>query len=235
MADPDRAMDAAPLSPTAAVFPTGGTVRPIVRWGTEVMHRPARPVTSYDEELRGLVADMVATMYAAIGVGLAACQIGVDLSVFVFECPDDSGTVHRGVVCNPVLDVVEGRERRLDESEEGCLSYPGAFVDCARPDWARVTGQGLDGEDVSYEGDGLLARCLQHETDHTHGTVFGDRLNDRARKKLRKQMEAASADYGEDWPVGEAGVEDRSSEVVAESGETRARSGMDTSGEDPVR
>jgi peptide deformylase len=239
MAGPDRAMDTAPLSPTSVVFPTGGTVRPIVRWGTEVMHRPARPVTSYDEELRVLVADMVETMYAASGVGLAACQIGVDVSVFVFECPDESGTLHRGVVCNPVLDVAEGRERRLDESEEGCLSYPGAFIECARPDWARVTGQRLDGEDVSYEGDGLLARCLQHETDHTYGTVFGDRLSDRARKKLRKEMEAASADYGEDWPVGEEDPEDRSPRAVAESGETRPgsgpESGTDTAGEDPVR
>ena len=73
-----------------------------------VMHRPARPVTSYDEELRSLVADMVATMYAADGVGLAACQIGVDLAVFVFDCPDDDGTVHRGVVCNPVARAARG-------------------------------------------------------------------------------------------------------------------------------
>jgi peptide deformylase len=165
------------------------------------MHRAARPVTAYDEELRTLVADMFATMYAAEGVGLAACQIGVDLAVFVFDCPDEAGTMRRGVVCNPVVDLPEGRARRLDESEEGCLSYPGAFVDCARPDLARVAGQGLDGQEVAYEGDGLLARCLQHETDHTLGTVFGDRLNNRARKKLRKQMEAAAEDYPEQWPV----------------------------------
>jgi peptide deformylase len=201
-----------PVSPASIDLPTGGTVRPVVRWGTGVMHRAARPVTSYDEQLRGLVADMVATMYAANGVGLAACQIGVDLAVFVFDCPDETGTPHRGVVCNPVVELPEGRERRLDESEEGCLSYPGAFVDCARPDWARVTGQGLAGEDVSYEGDGLLARCLQHEADHILGTVFGDRISDRARKKLRKQMEAAGEDYPEDWPVGvvvEGSVRDR--------------------------
>ncbi len=192
----------APASPTSVALPRGGTVRPMTRWGTEVMHRPARPVTSYDEELRALVADMVATMYAADGVGLAACQIGVDLAVFVYDCPDQDGTIHRGVVCNPAPDLPEGRERRLDDGEEGCLSYPGAFVECARPDWARVTGQGLDGEDVAYEGDGLLARCLQHETDHTYGTVFGDRLSNRARKKLRRQKEAEEADYPEDWPVG---------------------------------
>jgi peptide deformylase len=193
----------APVSPTSAELPTGGTVRPVVRWGTDVMHRRARTVTSYDEELRVLVADMVATMYAAQGVGLAACQIGVDVAVFVFDCPDESGITHRGVVCNPVVELREGRERRLDDSEEGCLSYPGAFVDCARPDWARVTGQGVDGAEVSYEGDGLLARCLQHETDHIDGTVFGDRISDRARKKLRKAMEAAAGDYPLDWPVGE--------------------------------
>jgi peptide deformylase len=195
-------------------LPTGGTVRPVTRWGTDVMHREARRVTSYDDELRTLVADMAATMYAADGVGLAACQIGVDLAVFVFDCPDDTGTIHRGVVCNPTLELPEGKDRHLDDSEEGCLSYPGAFVDCARPDHARVTGQGLDGSEVVFEGSGLFARCLQHETDHTYGTVFGDRLNDRSRKKLRKQMEAAAEDYPEEWPVG---VEASSSEP---SGET---------------
>jgi peptide deformylase len=191
-----------PVSPTSVELPTGGTVRPITRWGTDVMHRPARPVTSYDEELHALVADMVATMYAANGVGLAACQIGVDLAVFVYDCPDDDGVVHRGVVCNPHVELPEGRERRLDDGDEGCLSYPGAFVECARPDYARVTGQDLAGQDVSYEGDGLLARCLQHETDHTLGRVFGDRIGDRARKKLRKQMEAEAEHYPPEWPVG---------------------------------
>ncbi len=186
-------------APTA--LPPGGTVRPVTRWGAEVMHRRARPVTSYDEELRTLVADMVATMYAADGVGLAACQIGVDLALFVFDCPDAAGDRHQGVVCNPVLELPEGRDRSLDDGEEGCLSFPGAFVECPRPDFARVTGQGLDGQDVAYEGDGTLARCLQHETDHTMGTVFGDRIGDRARKRLRKQMEAATPDYPPNWPV----------------------------------
>ena len=189
-----------PASSDQAPWPDGGEIRPMTRWGAEVMHREARPVTDFDEGLRGLVADMVATMYAADGVGLAACQIGVDLAVFVFDCPDADGQMHRGLVCNPAVTLPEGRDRRLDESEEGCLSYPGAFVDCARPDWAKVTGQGLDGVEVSYEGDGTLARCLQHETDHIRGTVFGDRISDRLRKKLRKQMEAAAEDYPADWP-----------------------------------
>ncbi len=191
----------APSPAAVAAFPEGGTVRPIVRWGTDVMHRPQQRVTAYDAGLRQLVADMVATMYAADGVGLAACQIGVDAAVFVFDCPDDSGEFHAGVVCNPVVTLPEGKDRQLDDGEEGCLSYPGAFVECARPDAASVAGTGLDGEEVVFSGDGLLARCLQHETDHTLGTVFGDRLPDKARKKLRKAQDRADADYPPGWPA----------------------------------
>ena len=184
-----------------ASLPTGGTVRPITRWGEDVMHRPATPVTEFDDELRDLVADMIATMYAAEGVGLAACQIGVGASVFVFDCPDASRDHVQGVVCNPVLTLPEGRERRLDDDEEGCLSFPGAFVPCARPDFATVTGQDEHGNNVTYSGDGLLAKCLQHETDHLHGRVFGDRLPSRQMKKLRKQMEAAADRYPLNWPA----------------------------------
>jgi len=173
----------------------------MTRWGTPVMHRPQARVERFDEELRQLVADMVATMYAADGVGLAACQIGEDLAVFVFDCPDASGERTVGVVCNPEVVLPEGKDRHLDVDDEGCLSFPGAFVDCARPDVATVHGVGLDGEPVTFSGDGLLARCLQHETDHTLGTVFGDRLPTKARKKLQKAHDKAVADYPEGWPA----------------------------------
>lgn len=182
-------------------LPEGGTPRPITRWGTPVMHRPGRTVVDFDEELHALAADMVATMYAADGVGLAACQVGVDLALFVFDCPDSDGRRHVGVVANPQLQVPEGRDRRLDDDDEGCLSYPGAFVPCARPDFAIVEGQGLDGGPVRFSGDGLLARCLQHETDHTRGTVFGDRLNGRNRKRLDRQAAEVADDYPPEWPA----------------------------------
>lgn len=183
-------------------LPTGGAARPITRWGAPVMHRRQRRVTAYDDALRALAADMVATMYAADGVGLAACQIGEDVAMFVFDCPDDSGERTVGVVCNPELTLPEGRDRRLDEGDEGCLSFPGAFVECARPDFATVTGTGLDGEPVEFSGDGLLARCLQHETDHTLGRVFGDRLPTKARKKLQKEHDRVAPDYPPEWPAG---------------------------------
>jgi peptide deformylase len=189
-----------PLAPFGPL-PDGGVVRAITRWGTPVMHRRQQPVTAYDEALRSLVADMVATMYAAEGVGLAACQIGADVAVFVFDCPDASGQHTVGVVCNPSLTLPEGRDRVLDDDDEGCLSLPGAFVECARPDFARVDGFGLSGEPVWFEGDGLLARCLQHETDHTFGTVFGDRLSTRNRKKLQKAHDKMADEFPADWPA----------------------------------
>lgn len=184
-------------------LPEGGSARPITRWGNDVMHRPQQLVTSYDDALRALAADMVATMYAADGVGLAACQVGEDVAMFVFDCPDDEGVRTVGVVCNPVLTLPEGRDRNLEDDEEGCLSYPGSFESCARPDWARVDGFGLDGTPLSFEGDGLLARCLQHETDHTLGTVFGDRLPAKARKRLTKKHDDAADDFPLTWPTAE--------------------------------
>lgn len=192
------APDHAPYGP----LPEGGTVRSIVRWGTDVMHRPNALVTSYDDDLRALVADMVATMYAADGVGLAACQIGVDLAVFCFDCHDTTGEHTVGVVCNPSVTLPEGRDRRLDEEDEGCLSLPGAYVPLARPDTATVDGFGLDGGAVTFSGDGMLARCLQHEADHIRGTVFGDRLSTRWRKKLQKTHEKSADQFPADWPLG---------------------------------
>jgi peptide deformylase len=180
---------------------TGGTVLPITRWGTPVMHARTRPVTEFDEELHALVADMFATMYAAEGVGLAATQVGVDLAVFVYDCPDDDHVRHSGVVCNPVVTLPEGKDRNLESTDEGCLSLPGAYIELARPDHAVCHGQDADGNPVEVVGTGLLARCLQHETDHLNGTVFGDRLPGRARKKLYAQHRDLADDYPDDWPV----------------------------------
>lgn len=182
-------------------LPEGGTVQPIVRWGEPIMHRELADVTDFDDALHTIVADMVATMYAAEGVGLAGNQMGVDLKVFVFDCPDAEGHHVTGVVCNPVLHLPQISDRRLDDAGEGCLSLPGAFTSCARPDLSRVVGVDHHGEPVEFVGTGLLARCLQHETDHLYGTVFGDRISERLRKKLFREAEELAPRYPRDWPA----------------------------------
>ena len=128
MPDADATDVHAPYGP----LPASGSPRAITRWGTPVMHRPQQSVTSYDDALRTLAADMVATMCAAEGVGLAACQVGEDVAMFVFDCPDDDGRRTVGVVCNPVVTLPEGNDRHLDDDDEGCLSFPGSFESCAR-------------------------------------------------------------------------------------------------------
>lgn len=180
---------------------TGGQVRPITRWGTPVMHAPTQPVTEFDEELRTLVRDMFATMEAAQGVGLAATQVGIPLAVFVYDCPDADNRSQVGVVCNPVIELPEGRARKLESADEGCLSLPGGYAPLARTDLAICRGQDVDGNPVEVRGTGLLARCLQHETDHLNGMVFGDRLSSRVRKQLYASHEQLVHLYPEDWPV----------------------------------
>lgn len=180
---------------------TGGHVRPITRWGTPVMHETTRPVTEFGDELHELIRDMFATMRAAEGVGLAATQVGVGVSVFIYECPDADDRVQRGVVCNPVVELPRGKDRNLDITEEGCLSWPGGYSGVPRPDKAICRGQDAYGKEIELLGTGLLARCFQHETDHLNGTVFGDRISDRSRRKLDAQVADLAWRYPEDWPI----------------------------------
>ncbi|MFW6693833.1 peptide deformylase [Streptomyces sp. MAR4 CNX-425] len=165
-----------------------GTVRPVTVVGNPVLHRECRDVTEFDDGLRRLVDDMFASQRAAEGVGLAANQIGVDLKVFVYDCPDDDGVRHVGAVCNPVLQELPAERRQLDDGNEGCLSVPGAYMSLARPDYAVVSGRDLDGAPVLVHGTGYFARCLQHETDHLYGRLYIDRLSKRERKDVMQQM-----------------------------------------------
>ncbi|GAA1152295.1 peptide deformylase [Streptomyces javensis] len=176
-------------------FRERGTARPITVYGNPVLHKECRDVTVFDEELARLVDDMFASQRAAEGVGLAANQIGVDLKVFVYDCMDDEGVRHVGVVCNPVLEELPADRRVLDDSNEGCLSVPTAYAELARPDYAVARGQDLDGEPIAVRGTGYFARCLQHETDHLYGYLYIDRLSKRDRKDVLKQMAEGTARY----------------------------------------
>ncbi|MET9430287.1 peptide deformylase [Streptomyces sp. NPDC003036] len=172
-----------------------GTSRPITVVGNPVLHKECKDVTEFDDSLAQLIDDMFASQRTAEGVGLAANQIGVDLKVFVYDCPDDEGVRHVGVVCNPVLEELPPELRVLDDSNEGCLSVPTAYASLARPDYAVVRGQDAKGNPIKVRGTGYFARCLQHETDHLYGYLYIDRLSKRDRKDALKQMEAGTPRY----------------------------------------
>jgi peptide deformylase len=172
-----------------------GTVRPITVVGNPVLHRECKDVTEFDGELAALIDDMFASQRAAEGVGLAANQIGVDLKLFVYDCPDDDGNRHVGAVCNPVVDELPADQRHLDDSNEGCLSVPGAYMELPRPDYAVVRGQDATGAPIAVHGNGYFARCLQHETDHVYGRLYIDRLSKRDRKDVMRQMAEATPKF----------------------------------------
>jgi peptide deformylase len=147
-------------------------IRPILKYGDTVLHEKARVVDAITPDIDRLVDDMIETMYAAPGVGLAAPQVGVPLRIFVVDVSvgrDPGGLL---VMINP--EFVERDGVQLEE--EGCLSVPGFNATVVRPE--RVVVKGLDrtGAEQRHEGTGLLARAFQHEMDHLDGTLFVDRL-----------------------------------------------------------
>jgi peptide deformylase len=148
-------------------------IQPIRLFGDPVLRTPAEPVTTFDKELRVLVRDLVDTMQDAPGAGLAAPQIGVGLRVFTY---DVDGVV--GHLINPVLDLSDDEQ----DGDEGCLSFPGMAFPCARAMRAVAKGFNEYGDPIVVEGTELLARCVQHETDHLDGILFIDRLDPQQRK-----------------------------------------------------
>jgi peptide deformylase len=170
-------------------------IRPIVKWGDPVLHAPAAPVKDIDGSLRSLVADMVETMYAAPGIGLAAPQIAVPYRVIVVDLSVGQDKAQLIALVNPEIVEKEGEQRH----EEGCLSVPGFGGVPARPARVVVRGLDVDGRERRYEGSELLARAFCHEIDHVDGLLFVDRLSplkrDLLKRKLRKR--ARTGDWEE--------------------------------------
>ena len=147
-------------------------IRPILRYGDGVLHVPASPVTDITADVQQLIDDMVQTMYAAPGIGLAAPQVGVPLRIFVADVSAGRNPGDLLAFINPELIEVGGTQYE----DEGCLSVPGFNATVARPARAIVRGLARDGREQVVEGTGLLARCFQHEMDHLAGTLFVDHL-----------------------------------------------------------
>jgi peptide deformylase len=162
-----------------------GTFRRIRVYGDPVLHQPARRVEDFDADLAQLIDDMFVSLEVAEGVGLAAPQVGVDLAVFVYDCPDGSGGRARGHVVNPTI----ATSGAPDLGEEGCLSVPGPYHELERASQATVRGADLHGEPVEVSGTGYFARCLQHETDHLRGLLYVDHLPRNRRRRVLRDME----------------------------------------------
>lgn len=165
-------------------------IRPLLRYGVDILHQPAAPVEAVTPVVDAIVSDMIDTMYAAPGIGLAAPQIGVGLRIFVVDISigrDPDGLI---VLINPEFVTREGTQIE----EEGCLSVPGFNATVVRPQRAVVKGLDRHGQATQVEGSGLLARAFQHEMDHLDGTLFVDRLRgikrDMIVRKIKKMSKA---------------------------------------------
>jgi peptide deformylase len=159
-------------------------LRPIRLLGDPVLRTPADPVTTFDKELRVLVQDLTDTMIEAPGVGLAAPQLGVGLRVFVYDVDDVVGHL-----VNPVLHFPSEEEQ---DGEEGCLSLPGLVFDCVRKQHVVAHGQNVYGDPVTVQGSDLMARCVQHETDHLDGVLFIDRLDPETKRAAMAAVREAA-------------------------------------------
>jgi peptide deformylase len=161
-------------------------IRPILRYGAGVLHASAQPVGAVTPDIHELIDDMIQTMYAAPGIGLAATQVGVGLRIFVCDVSAGRNPSDLLTFINPEF----GERDGMQLEEEGCLSIPGFNATVARPARAVVKGLNRAGDPQVVEGTGLLARCFQHEMDHLDGTLFVDRLRglqkDLILRKVRK-------------------------------------------------
>ena len=147
-------------------------IRPILRYGERPLHEPAAAVATFDDGLQRLIDDMIETMYAAPGIGLAATQLGVPMRVFVVDITVGRERDGLIVMVNPSFVEREG----MQLEEEGCLSVPGFNATVVRPQRTVLKGLDRHGVEHTIEGTALLARAFQHEMDHLDGVLFIDRL-----------------------------------------------------------
>ena len=156
------------------------TVRPIREIGDPVLRTPADEVTAFDDNLAALIRDLEETVDHPGRAGLAGPQIGVGLRVFSYNID--------GVIGHMVNPVITERSEETQDGDEGCLSVPGIWAPTVRALWCVAEGFDVDGTPLRLEGEGLMARCLQHEVDHLDGKVFLDRLTGEARKSALRAL-----------------------------------------------
>ena len=180
-------------------------LRNIVITGDPVLHNKAQFVSEINDYIRDLVDDMYLTMDKAPGVGLAAPQIGIPLSIFVFDWEDESGT-YRDVAINPELELfdLDQEEPDPDSESEGCLSVPGERYPLRRAPRATLRALDIEGKEYEIQATGWLARIFQHEFDHLQGKLYVDRLLPKYSKQALKAIKSNGWGVaGNSWKPGE--------------------------------
>ena len=166
------------------------SIRPVLKYGESLLLEKSLPVEKIDEELRRLIDDMVETMYAGEGIGLAAPQVEVLKRIIVVDISSGEQPAELVVLINPDIVAEEGSV----VSEEGCLSFPNITVEIERPQWLKVRGLTPEGKEVEIEAEDLLARALYHEIDHLNGILIINRASPLKRdltiRKIRKKIKA---------------------------------------------
>src|SRR6185369_4789095 len=168
----------------------------VVKYGDPILTKRSEEVTEFDDKLRKLIDNMFETMYGAPGVGLAAAQVGVLKRLFVMDCSSGKDKKKKLVLINPVIETEEGEQI----GEEGCLSFPGVFIEVKRPQRVVVRCSDIDGSEMSVDVMDLEARCVSHETDHLDGELFISYLSplkrDLTKRKIKKRIKQG------DWKRG---------------------------------
>lgn len=161
-----------------------GKIHEVVKWPEPVLAKRGEPVTSFDGALKTLVDEMFESMYAAQGIGLAAPQIAISKRIAVVDLSFNKEAKDRIALINPEIVTMTGRQ----VEEEGCLSLPDIREKVQRAEHVKVRAQNVDGEWFEVEGDGLLARALQHEIDHLDGVLFIDRISRLKRELVMRKI-----------------------------------------------
>lgn len=160
----------------------------VVKYGDPILTKRAEEVADFDEKLRKLVDNMFETMYGAPGVGLAAPQVGVLKRLFVMDCSSGKDKKQKVALINPVIETEEGEQ----VGDEGCLSFPGMYLEIKRPQRVVVRAHDIDGSEITLDVMDLEARCVSHETDHLDGELFINYLSplkrDLAKRKIKKRI-----------------------------------------------
>ena len=184
----------------------------IITYPHPTLRHESKPVKRVDADLRKMISRMFELMYEAKGIGLAANQVDLPLRLFVVNLAANAGEGEELVFINPVL----SRPRGSEESEEGCLSLPGVYGDVVRPKQVRVNAFLLDGTELNADLDGMMARVVQHETDHLDGVLFTDRLSETGRMDVDDALHEFTLEFQSRRETGDIGSEEEIAQRLAE-------------------